>query len=209
MIMGHRWNYTYIGQEECSQRARFQCSFLRRKSNIDWLGLEPVLLRWVARSHGTAWKDLRSIRKYDVEEIWRGLYCVWQGLYGKKLLSLKWPVNSQLLWNRWVTFGFKTALYEALTKSVFIDQISSLHFTCIYSGNSSLFIPFAALLSKPSIRPSGGIETHIFWIFIISLLLTVCLNQPSVFSHLNVIIKYSNYGGSARDEVLTSVLMKI
>ena len=105
----------------------------------------------------------------------------------EKLLSLKWPVNSLRLWNRRVTAGFKTAHYGSLTKSVLLIKIllyTSLVFTL---GSSSLVIPSAALLSKSSVRPFKGLETHISWTFIIVILLTVCLYQPSAFSHLNVI----------------------
>ena len=55
----------------------------------------------------------------------------------KKLLSLRWPVNSLLLWNRLVTAGFKAAHYGSLTNPVLLTKIlpyASLVFTL---GSSS------------------------------------------------------------------------
>jgi hypothetical protein len=155
----------------------------------------------------------------------RPLLCV-TGTLWKKLLSLRWPVKSLLVWNRWVTAGFKTAHYGPLAKSVFVYQISSLHFIVFTLGSSSFVIPTVALLSKssvrPSVRPSSGIETHISWTFIICVFLMCACTSPL---HLGKAVplqawngpegsrkllgKCANDRGSARAEILTSALVKI
>jgi len=131
---GTWWNYTYIGKEECSQITRPQCHFLHRKSHMDWLGLNPAPPRWVAPSHGTSWKDLRSIRTCGIEEIWWGCCCVWQGVYGKKETTFFKVASEFSAFMEPIGHSrIQSSPLRVPNQPCFIDQNSSLRFTCVYS----------------------------------------------------------------------------
>ena len=157
MSMDHRWYYTYRGQEECSQRTWLQSCFIRRKSNMDWFGLEPAPPRWVAPSYGTAWKDLRSIRKYW-RDMTRPLLCV-TGTLWKKVTFFK-------VANEFAAFmepmGHSRVQNSALwTPNQICFYWPNFFFTLHLYLLSAVLVSLFPLQFCFASRPSGGIETHI------------------------------------------------